>query len=233
VFGRVSCGLISIPGIQRPWVLFSEGDDSVQDEGRSNVVVFAIATAVLGALLLVAPVAAGFWLYRSAASQVRAQRVLEEEARAHQAQAANLAAAAKHAASVATQALDASAAQAQIKALLQSQADAWNEGDVVRFMEAYWRSDELTFSAGGNMTRGWNATLERYRDRYPTREKMGRLNLRDLEVTLLSDTSAMVLGRWNLEREAAPVAGNFTLVLRRFDEGWRIVHDHTSQATAP
>ena len=45
-----------------------------------------------------------------------------------------------------------------------------------------------------------------------------------------ADDAATVFGRWKLVREDDEPHGLFTLVMRRFDEGWRIVHDHTSSA---
>jgi beta-aspartyl-peptidase (threonine type) len=96
-------------------------------------------------------------------------------------------------------------------------------------MEHYLKSDELTFSSGGKITRGWTATLNRYRERYPTPDKMGQVNFTNLEVTPLGDSAAMVLGQWNLERTSEPLSGNFTLVVRKFDDRWLIVHDHTSR----
>jgi beta-aspartyl-peptidase (threonine type) len=118
-----------------------------------------------------------------------------------------------------------------IEAVLRAQEDAWNQGDVSTFMNHYWQSESLTFSSGGKITRGWEETLNRYRTRYPTPEKMGRLAFSGLEITPLGDSAALVLGQWNLERESEPVSGNFSLVLRKFDDRWLIVHDHTSQAT--
>lgn len=111
---------------------------------------------------------------------------------------------------------------------LTTQAAAWNAGDIEAFMEPYWQSPELTFSSGGRVTRGWEATLANYRERYPTREAMGNLTFTDLEVTRLDDKAALVLGRWKLEREE-PTGGTFTLVLRRDAGRWTIVHDHTSR----
>ena len=34
-------------------------------------------------------------------------------------------------------------------------------------------------------------------------------------------------------REQSPVEGNFTLIFRRLDDKWVIIHDHTSRAEAP
>jgi len=119
--------------------------------------------------------------------------------------------------------------RAAIEAVLTQQAEAWNKGDIAVFMEHYWKSDELTFSSGGQTTRGWQATKDNYIKRYPTREQMGRLTFTQLEIMPLENTAALVLGRWQLARES-PVGGNFSLVLRRIDGRWLIIHDHTSRS---
>jgi ketosteroid isomerase-like protein len=125
---------------------------------------------------------------------------------------------------------EAAATSQRITAVLQHQAEAWNAGDLPTFMETYWNSEKLSFSSGGHTTRGWQATLDRYRQRYPDRKQMGQLRFSDLEITTLGDTAAMVLGQWHLTRDAGRLDGNFTLVLRHFEGQWRIIHDHTSLA---
>ena len=42
--------------------------------------------------------------------------------------------------------------------------------------------------------------------------------------------NAVVIGRWALQREKDNPHGRFTLLFRKFKEGWRVVHDHTSSA---
>ena len=116
----------------------------------------------------------------------------------------------------------------EIRAVLDRQARVWNRGDIATFMDAYDRSPKLTFSSSGRVTRGWQSTLDNYYQRYPTREAMGHLTFSDLEVTRLGDASALVLGRWDLDR-SDPVGGVFTLVLRREAGRWVIIHDHTSR----
>ncbi len=116
-----------------------------------------------------------------------------------------------------------------VVSMLNGQAIAWNEGDIDRFMQSYWRSDELSFSSGGKVTRGWQATLDGYRARYPDHDAMGKLTFSQIEVTPLGDTAALVLGRWHLAR-TDPVGGIFTLVLRKELGGWVIIHDHTSRS---
>ncbi len=116
----------------------------------------------------------------------------------------------------------------EIVRILTAQDEAWNAGDIEAFMEPYWKSPELTFSTAGKVTRGWQPTLERYRDRYPNREAMGRLSFSDLEIRPLGRKAALVLGRWRLDRQE-PIQGNFTLVMRRDHRRWVIIHDHTSR----
>jgi len=123
--------------------------------------------------------------------------------------------------------------RADIEAVLTKQAAAWNRGDIDEFVEHYWKSDELTFSSGGQTTRGWTRTKENYQRRYPTREQMGQLKFSQLEITPLGPSAALVLGRWQLAREPSPVGGNFTLIFRRLDGRWVIIHDHTSKSDAP
>ncbi len=118
--------------------------------------------------------------------------------------------------------------QAAIRALLDAQARAWNAGDIEGFMAGYWKSDETEFVGASGVLRGWQAVLDRYRRTYPDRKAMGQLTFSDLEITVLSRDTAYVVGRWQLERENDRPRGVFTLIVRKFPEGWRIVHDHTS-----
>lgn len=124
-------------------------------------------------------------------------------------------------------------AQTALRALLQAQVEAWNRGDVVGFMAGYWKSDVTTFVTSTGILRGWNAVLGRYLRSYPDRAAMGRLTFSNLEITPLGRHAALILGHWQLEREKDRPGGVFTLVARRFPEGWRIIHDHTSAFTPP
>lgn len=118
-------------------------------------------------------------------------------------------------------------AEGDIRKVMQEQADAWNRGDIEGFMRGYWNSDKLVF-VSSTVTRGWQPTLERYKKSYDSREKMGTLTFSDLEITVLSKDAAVVLGSWALQRANDNPKGKFTLIFRKFKDGWRIVHDHTS-----
>lgn len=118
--------------------------------------------------------------------------------------------------------------RAAITKILTTQQTAWNRGDVEAFLEGYWHSPDLTFSGSSGIARGWDAVLTRYKKSYPDRAAMGRLEFSDLEFRFLGPDAALVLGHWHLTREKGDIGGVFSLVWRRFPEGWRIVHDHTS-----
>jgi uncharacterized protein (TIGR02246 family) len=121
-------------------------------------------------------------------------------------------------------------ATAQIRSVLRAQQEAWNRGDIDRFMNGYARSAPTVFVSEDTVRRGWETVRERYRKKYSDRAKMGTLTFSDLEITLLSPDAAVVLGRWSLRRANDQPHGRFTLIFKRLPEGWRIVHDHTSAA---
>jgi len=122
---------------------------------------------------------------------------------------------------------------AAIRQVLDDQARDWNRGSLDGFLEGYWKSEATAFAGTQGILRGWNALEARYRRSYPDRRAMGSLTFSDLEITLLCSDAALVLGHWHLEREGGPLGGVFSLVLRRFPEGWRIIADHTSSVATP
>jgi len=129
-----------------------------------------------------------------------------------------------------TKATNFSRDKSAIRAVLNSQAAAWNRGDIEGYMNGYDRSPNTEFVGSDSLTRGWQEVLDRYKKRYDTREKMGALTFSDLEITMLSKNAALVLGRWRLKRASDEPHGTFTLLFRKTNAGWRIVHDHTSSS---
>ena len=121
-------------------------------------------------------------------------------------------------------------ATAQIRAVLRAQQEAWNRGDIDRFMNGYARSGSTLFVSEDTVRHGWETVRERYRKKYSDRAKMGTLTFSDLEISLLSPDAAVALGRWSLKRANDQPHGRFTLIFKRLPEGWRIVYDHTSAA---
>lgn len=109
------------------------------------------------------------------------------------------------------------------------QVEKWNQGDIDGFMDTYWKSPELKFIGSNGVTKGWQATLDRYHRAYPDRATMGILNFDIQEIDFLSKKSAWVLGKWHLTRdEKGDIGGYFTLIFKKINKKWVIVNDHTS-----
>ena len=119
---------------------------------------------------------------------------------------------------------------AAVRAVLETQQAAWNRGDIDGFMEGYAKEDSITFVSGDTVTRGWQTVLDRYRKNYDSRARMGTLTFSELEFKPLSEFYMMAVGRFQLARDGDNPRGRFTLIFRRTNAGWRIVHDHTSAA---
>ena len=119
-----------------------------------------------------------------------------------------------------------------VQSVLQRQQEAWNRHDLESFMSGYWNSPELTFFSGAKISSGWQATIERYRKTYQSEgREMGKLEFSDLNIEGLSSDSAFVRGAWHLTMSDGKTRhGLFTLIFRKFPDGWKIIHDHTSAA---
>ena len=117
-----------------------------------------------------------------------------------------------------------------IKETLARQDAAWNRGDIDAFMEDSLKEGSLRFASGGNVNRGWQATIDGYKTRYPDKATMGTLSFTNLEIDVFSAQDAMVFGRWQLQRADDKPGGLFTLHMQNQDGRWIIVSDHTSSA---
>jgi len=119
-----------------------------------------------------------------------------------------------------------------IERVLHKQQEAWNRHDLEGFMAGYWNSPELTFFSDAKEHDGWQATIDRYLAKYASPgQEMGKLEFSGLRIQMLGQESAFVRGSWKLTMSAGKTPhGLFTLVFRKFPEGWKIVHDHTSAA---
>jgi beta-aspartyl-peptidase (threonine type) len=119
---------------------------------------------------------------------------------------------------------------AAIRQVIETQQSAWNRGDLEAFMAGYWNSPDLTFFSGAHESQGWQAALDRYKKSYQgAGHEMGKLEFRNLQIEMLGVDSAVVRGEFHLTMSDGKTPhGLFTLVFRKFPEGWKIVHDHSS-----
>ena len=112
--------------------------------------------------------------------------------------------------------------------ILSEQDAAWNRGDIDDFMKGYWKNDSLMFIGKSGITYGWQNTLDNYKKRYPDTTAMGKLNFEYIEMKQLSANYFFVVGKWYLTRTIGNLEGAFTLLLRKINNIWVIVKDHSS-----
>ncbi|MFY9842953.1 MAG: nuclear transport factor 2 family protein [Terriglobales bacterium] len=117
-----------------------------------------------------------------------------------------------------------------IRKVIEEQQAAWNRQDLQGFMAGYWNSPELTFFSGAHESQGWQAALDRYQRKYQgAGHEMGKLEFRNLRIEMLGPQAAFVRGEFHLTMsDGERPHGLFTLVFRKFPEGWKIVHDHSA-----
>lgn len=115
-----------------------------------------------------------------------------------------------------------------INNLLDKQVAAWNDGNLEKFMETYWKSERLVFVSSHGPTYGWQATLDNYKRRYPDKAAMGKLSFKILNIAKIDNKTIFVIGRFELTRDIGDLAGHFTLVIQKIKGNWLIISDHSS-----
>jgi beta-aspartyl-peptidase (threonine type) len=122
------------------------------------------------------------------------------------------------------------AGRVAIRKVIDDQQAAWNRQDLEGFMEGYWHSPALTFFSGAHESMGWQAALDRYKKNYQgAGHEMGKLEFANVRIEMLGPESAFVRGEFHLTMpDGKTPHGLFTLVFRKFPEGWKIVHDHSA-----
>ncbi len=118
-------------------------------------------------------------------------------------------------------------AENEITAVFDQFKVLWNDENLEEVMECFWNSEKFTFQSGNKRLHGWDALYSRYKEGF-TGGKWRILNFTDMEIKVLSNDIAYVLGRWQLQSEDSSEEGLFTSILLRMPEGWRIVNDHSS-----
>jgi beta-aspartyl-peptidase (threonine type) len=116
-----------------------------------------------------------------------------------------------------------------IEFVLDQQVAAWNRGDINGFMSGYWNSPELIYVGNTKVTRGWQTLLDRYEElSKASGGQIGTLELQETQITVLSKDNALVWGTYRVLQPGQDRKGLYTLVLRRFQAGWRTIYDRTS-----
>jgi hypothetical protein len=117
-----------------------------------------------------------------------------------------------------------------IENLMKKQVEAWNEGNLEKFMKTYIKSDKLSFVGSRGPTYGWQATLESYKKGYPDKVAMGNLKFTILDISKIDRKTVYVIGKFELTRVIGNLSGHFTLVIQKFKKDWLIISDHSSSS---
>lgn len=118
--------------------------------------------------------------------------------------------------------------ESEIRAALQSSADAWNRGDLPGHL-AYYVPDVTFMTANG--PRPGVAEIEKaFAAKYFVDGKpRQQLRFEQIAVRSLGPDSALATGRFVLSGGGeAEQSGWFTTVWSRTPDGWRTIHDHSS-----
>ena len=115
-----------------------------------------------------------------------------------------------------------------IRKMLKQQENAWNEGNLEKFMIGYWQNDSLMFIGKTGTTYGYANTLANYKKGYPDTANMGKFTSTIISFKKLSVEYYYVTGKWFLKRTIGDASGHYTLLMRKIKGQWVIVADHSS-----
>jgi len=120
-------------------------------------------------------------------------------------------------------------ARSEIAGMMDASARAWTRGDLDGFMDSYEPGSGVTYVTPAGVVHGRDSIRARYAPRFARGAQQDSLSFENLEVDLLAPDLANVIAYYRLSRGDSTVAhGPTSLVMRRRDGQWRIIHDHSS-----
>lgn len=121
--------------------------------------------------------------------------------------------------------VDKAQVRAQITEMMHQSAKAWTANDLDGFMAGFHNDEDLRFATPGGITLGW----ENVKARYANSIAKSDLRFSDLDITVLTPDAAVVFGRFHNDgKDGSYGTGLYTLLVRKIDGNWVIVHDHSS-----
>lgn len=116
-----------------------------------------------------------------------------------------------------------------VRTMLSHSAEAWNAGDLERFLSDYADDPTTSFMADSGPRYGIDWIRANYAPRFAPEADRDSLRFEHVHARALGRDHAMATARFVLFRhDSTTASGPFTLVLRRTDGRWKIIHDHTS-----
>jgi ketosteroid isomerase-like protein len=126
----------------------------------------------------------------------------------------------------------ASPAERAVRATFETLLNGIRKSDVEMVMSVYWNSPQLViFNNNGTVTRTWEQVRSNRASSYPDAKNV-QLDVRDVRVSMLGAGGAIVTCLWTQSQEfrgtPESASGRLTVVFRLINNGWKIVHTHTS-----
>jgi ketosteroid isomerase-like protein len=119
-----------------------------------------------------------------------------------------------------------------VRAVFDNLIKGIERSDVDAVMALYWNSPQLViFNNNGTVTRGWEQVRSNRASSYPLAKNV-QIEARDVRATMLGRDGAVVSCLWRQSQEyrgtPESAAGRLTVVFRLINNGWKIVHTHSS-----
>jgi len=110
--------------------------------------------------------------------------------------------------------------------------DGIRRADVKAVTSVYWNSPRLNlFNYNGSVTKGWEQMRQNRESSYPEIKDV-KLEVRDVNVTMLGMDGALVTCVWtqsqNYKGTPETASGRMTLAFRRVGNAWKAIHLHSS-----
>ncbi|HLL71257.1 MAG TPA: nuclear transport factor 2 family protein [Pyrinomonadaceae bacterium] len=123
-------------------------------------------------------------------------------------------------------------AERAVRATFETLLNGIRKSDVEMVMGVYWNSPQLViFNNNGTVTRTWEQVRSNRASSYPDAKNV-QLEVRDVRVQMLGAGGALVTCLWTQSQEfrgtPESAMGRLTVVFRLINNGWKIVHTHTS-----
>lgn len=117
--------------------------------------------------------------------------------------------------------------------MLDRAAANWNRGDLAAFVDDYLPGSETTFIGSKGVLRGPDAIRAAYAPRFAPGGMRDSLSFELVDVDALAPDITNVVATYILMRnvggrDSVTGRGPTSLLMRRVDGRWRIVHDHSS-----
>ncbi|MGI9107911.1 MAG: YybH family protein [Pyrinomonadaceae bacterium] len=121
-----------------------------------------------------------------------------------------------------------------VRATFETLLNGIRKSDVEMVMSVYWNSPQLViFNNNGTVTRTWEQVRSNRASSYPDAKNV-QLEVRDVRVQMTGRDGAIVTCLWTQSQEfrgtPESATGRLTVSFRLINNGWKIVHAHTSPA---